>query len=118
MTGGSFDRNFLVCSVGEVNLSGGTVGSSFRALAGSDVQITGGEFRRNGVDLNGTFGLSNFEVFTGTLADGSSFIFSRESGNPNSDSIFSVVLTTTDLPPIDTNPFVIDSPIVLSLIHI
>ena len=112
MTGGSFDRNFLVCSVGEVNLSGGTVGSSFRALAGSDVQITGGEFRRNGVDLNGTFGLSNFEVFTGTLADGSSFIFSRESGNPNSDSIFSVVLTTTDLPPIDTNPFVIDSPIV------
>ena len=86
------------------NISGGTFGDCFSAGSGSTVEFVGGEFQLNGSLYTGSsITLAGSDVFTGTFADGSPFLFSR-----SADVLRAVTLTTTSLPPIDTTPIVVD----------
>ena len=109
ISGGTVSSSFIALSGSEVNISGGTVGNRFEAQAGSDVELIGGEFRLNGADFTGSaISLADEDVFTGTLADGSSFLFSTCNG----DDLIDVTLTVAPLPPLDLNPIVINAPVV------
>ena len=109
ISGGNLGGNFEAFSGSEVNISGGTMASGFTVFPGSDVELIGGEFRLNGANFTGsTISITEDDVFTGTLADGSSFIFS----NLDSDELNDASLTVVDLPPVDTNPIVVNTPIV------
>ena len=109
ISGGSLGTVFNASSGSEVNISGGSVGPVFRANTGSDVELIGGEFRLNGANFDGgSISLSSGDVFTGTLADGSAFIFSELS----IDNLVDVTLTPVSLPPLDTNPIIVDAPVV------
>ena len=96
---------FDAMSGSEVNISGGILGTEFSASAGSDVKLIGGQFSLNGTDFSGntiTLGLS--DVFAGTLADGSPFIFSPD----RSDTLINVTLIEAALPPADLDPIVLN----------
>ena len=70
------------------------------------VNISGGEFLLNGSTINNItspFTLGDGDVFTGTLEDGSPFIFS------NSDSLNGVNLIETSTPTLDTTPQIINT---------
>ena len=85
------------------NITGGTVGRGFDAFTGSTVNISGGEFLLNGnviEDLTPGFTLSGSDLLTGTLEDGSAFIFSAQA----SDSLNGVNLIATSTPTIDATP--------------
>ncbi len=76
---GGFVSLFTADTGSQVSISGGTVGYSFAATPGSAVELFGGEFRLNGDVFTGqSITLGEDEVFTGTLADGSSFVFSSQ----------------------------------------
>ena len=105
ISGGTLGGGFGALPGSEVTISGGTLGVGFNASPSSDVELVGGEFRLNGADFaDGTISLAQGDNFTGTLADGSSFIFSR-----SSDVLNDVTLTAADLPPIDSNPIVVNA---------
>ncbi len=100
MSGGTIGNDFRSLAGTQINLSGGTVGQQFRVYAGSTIDITGGEFELDGVPVTGTTNFpSGSKLLTGTLADGSVFIFDR--------SFASVNLNTVSLP---SAPSVINSP--------
>ena len=106
ISGGTFGNDFT--AFGTVNISGGTFGNDFDAFGSSTVNISGGEFLLNGSainDITSPFNLSEGDVFTGTLEDGSSFIFSTES----SDFLTGVNLFETSTPTLDTTPQIINT---------
>ena len=106
ISGGDVGSSFDAESGSVVNISGGTFGNGFTAESGSDVELIGGEFRLNGADFSdGTISLADGDVFSGTLADGSSFIFSIFS-----DRLTDVTLTEASLPAPDLSPIVISAP--------
>lgn len=131
ITGGNVGEQFEAKSGSVVNISGGHVGASFEAESGSEVNITGGVFADNfsatGSDveliggvffLNGvaytdptiTLSTSPFvrdDVFAGTLADGSTFIFAQDSA----DSLSGVTLTTVALPAPAASPITVTTDI-------
>ena len=79
------------------------------------MELIGGEFRLNGANFDGgNISLTDGDVFTGTLADGSAFIFSvlSSEGFRLLDILADVTLTPVSLPPLDTNPIVVDAPVV------
>ena len=94
-----------------VELSGGTFGGLVRAAPGSAVTIRGAEFLLNGVPsrspvtVGGPSLFRGVHLLTGTLADGTPFIFSSQAGNSLSDA----VLVNVPVPPIDTTPLVVDN---------
>ena len=93
ISGGAIDRDFDALSGSTVNVSGGAISQDFNALSGSTVNILGGEFLLNGNAISDTtapFTLGTNDTLTGTLVDGSSFIFSTESR----DSLNGVNLVT------------------------
>ncbi len=104
--GGVLEASFDGRNGSVVTLAAGAVGHRFRADSGSQIHIHGGEFLLNGApiaDLSG--GLSFGDDFTGTLADGSSFIFSaRGLDELNAGTI---QLHPTTLPPIDLTPMAV-----------
>jgi hypothetical protein len=103
MSGGALGREF---AASKAVISGGIIGRQFRALFGSNVELIGGEFRLNGADFTGdTISLNLADVFTGTLADGTPFLFSWLSG----DNLNGVKLTAESLPPLDTTPITVDA---------
>ena len=76
ISGGTVGRAFEALGNSEVNISGGSVGHLFEASSTSNVELIGGEFQLNGTAFSGpTISLNFGDVFTGTLADGSAFIF-------------------------------------------
>ena len=103
---------------GEANISGGNFGF-FRAFNGSDVELIGGEFQLNGeAYLGDTISVSSGsgDVFTGTLADGSTFIFKdvRTANRPcdtrfRSDVLSDVQLTSAPLPTLVLSPIVVST---------
>lgn len=105
MSGGIVGKSFDAEAGSVVIISGGTLGTDFDAIAGSDVELIGGEFRLNGeLYLPNTITLTDEDVLTGTLSDGSSFIFS-----PLAAEVFEgVTLTRTSLPAIDSSPIIVD----------
>ena len=106
--GGSFGNNFDANPGSTVNLSGGSVGSDFDAVPGSNLEISGGEFLLNGAVFSGSsLTLAAGQTFSGTLADGSAFIFSALVG----DELNDVRLNTTALPAVYTNLITVDTPL-------
>ncbi|MDA8563985.1 hypothetical protein N9L06_05985, partial [Mariniblastus sp.] len=75
---------------------------------GSSAEFVGGEFRLNGspfTDSSISLEFQGSDVFTGTFADGSPFVFSGLSG----DRLNEVTLTQIALPTLDTTPIVVDA---------
>jgi len=108
MAGGTVGADFSVNSGGVLNLSGGSVGIFFRARSGSEVNFFGGEFELNGQPYTASTAIlerGTSDILTGTLADGSPFIFSAEAG----DYLDRVTLIPTTLPPRIATPFIIDA---------
>jgi len=106
LLGGVVDRNFTALAGSTVDITGGALGFNFNIRAGSDAELFGGEFRLNGAEFTGsTLTVGDDDVFTGTLADGSAFIFA---GN-RSDDIVGLKLVQAALPTLDTTPQVIDT---------
>ena len=107
ISGGMIGPDFSVDGTSQVTISGGTFGQQFTSGFESEVSITGGEFNYNGETVSNLDGLtvSRIEdVLTGTLQDGSTFVFARRSG----DSLQNINLRTVPLPEIGTLPIVID----------
>ena len=111
VTGGDLGA-FVEAEAGSaVNISGGSVGN-FVANPGSAVELIGGEFRLNGTAFSApTITLSPDDVFTGTLSDGSTFIFSntRSSFVSGGDALSDVELTSATLPTLDLAPVVVSA---------
>lgn len=108
--GGSVGGSFNANSGSEVNISGGSVGHFFRAALGSDVELIGGEFRLNGSDyLGSSISLNVGDVFTGTLADGSAFIFSD---SRDTLDVVTLAVPPTPLTPADLTPRVVSTAVV------
>ena len=119
ITGGTVGGVFRANSGSEVNISGGTFGVAFRNETNSNVNFFGGEFQLNGDPFTGaTISLAEDDVFTGTLADGSSFIFAPtvtevapiDTAIPG-DTFSGASLSAVPLPVLNTTPVVIDSPV-------
>lgn len=89
-----------------VDIAGGAIGFGFDIEEGSDAELIGGEFRLNGEAFTGsTLTLVENDVFTATLADGSSHIFAKNRG----DDIAGLKLVPVFLPALDTTPQVINT---------
>ena len=105
ISSGIVGRVFEAQSGSAVNVTGGAFESGFIADSGSDVEFVGGEFRLNGADFSGsTITLAEDDVFIGTLADGSPFLFVESEG----DSLSAVNLTVAPLPALDLDPIVVN----------
>ena len=110
ISGGGVGANFTAFSDSSVEISGGSFGIDFNAEAGSDVELIGGAFKLNGADFAGsTITLQAGDVFTGTLQDGSPFIFFNNGTNGDFDQLNNVMLTEVTLPDIDTTPIVVNA---------
>ena len=106
ISGGIIDDFFFTFSNSEVNLSGGSVGTRFRMGSEAVGNIYGNEFRLNGAPiLNSIIDLERPDIFTGTLEDGSPFIFSRDAR----DSLRGVNLVSAPVPKIADMHFSVDS---------
>ena len=106
ISGGTFGLGTFFQNGSTVVVSGGRFGSSVSIDADSDAQLVGGEFKLNGQAFtDSTITLTDRDVFTGTLADGTTFIFDRE----ERDFISDLALTNTALAAIRTDPIVVDS---------
>jgi len=93
-----------------VTISGGTF-TDFDAFLDSDVTIRGGEFLLNGIALANpaTVTLNESDVLTGTLQDGSVFVFSRLPSNiTSSHELQGVAFETVALTAADLTPIVVD----------
>jgi len=101
ISGGSVGGFFTANSLSTVQLTGGTVGFGFNNFGTSAVEFVGGEFWLNDVAFSGpTISIGVDDIFTGTLADGSSFIFSGRAF----DGLSNVTLTSAALPAINATP--------------
>lgn len=108
VTGGNFVAYFSAANGSVVDITGGSFGLRFKALAGSNVQFAGGEFQRNGVAISDlSAGLAPGEIFTGTLEDGSAFIFSTEAADEFAAG--TTTLVASSVPPLDLNPILVSS---------
>lgn len=98
---GVVDNSFSARAGSTVDIAGGAIGPNFNIDAGSDAELFGGEFRLNGEEFTGsTLTLGDDDVFTATLADGSTTIFA---GN-RSDDIVGLKVVPVFLPALDTTP--------------
>ena len=112
LAGGSLKNDFVAAAGSSVDISGGLIESGFTAQSGSNAKISGGVFGRNvkfegevelvggEFKLNGesysqsTLSLSRQDVLSGTLQDGSVFIFAPVVG----DQLVNATLTQAALP--------------------
>ena len=86
------------------------MGINFNAEAGSDVEIIGGAFKLNGADFaDPMITLQANDFFTGTLQDGSPFIFFNNGTSGDFDQLNNVTLTEVALPEINTTPLVVNA---------
>ena len=109
ITGGSIEPGFTAVAGSVVNISGGTIGYGFEALLGSNVDFVGGEFQLNGEPFSGATISTNLgDTFTGTFADGSTFVFSDDEFS--ADSLSDVQLTSAILPALDLAPIIVSTP--------
>lgn len=110
ISGGRIGQHFLMGNGSTVSVTGGSISDGFSTdFFSPDVSLTGGEFKINGVPYTGdTINMLFEDVFTGTLADGSPFIFGYN--NSTQDQLRSVRLISAPLPAVDLTPIVVDSP--------
>ena len=106
ISGGSFGVGFDAEANSNVTISGGLFGSRFEAQTDSNVELIGGDFRLNGEIFGGsTITLTEGDVFSGVLQDGSGFIFSSQ----GADVLNDVTLTRVPLPAVNPVPVVVDT---------
>ena len=108
ISGVTIAEEFIASSGSNVTISGGTFGTRFMAMDSSSVTFSGGEFMLNGTprgDSTVSLPAGTGGVLTGTLEDGTTFIFSPVAG----DVIEAVTLVSAPLPPVDTTPITVDS---------
>ncbi len=104
ISSGLFSPTFVADVGSNVAISGGSFATGFSAPTGANVGVSGGEFRLNGAPFAGsTVNLGATDVLSGTLADGSPFIFTPQMG----DDLGGVTFTPVALPAIDTTPIVV-----------
>jgi len=109
ITGGLMGDNFATNSGSMVMLAGGTMGDSFRANRGSQIEIFGGEFRLDGVLVSGlesegsqiSMDVPSDSLFTGTLIDGTPFIFYGQDDNGDHFTNGVLTLIASNLPPVE-----------------
>lgn len=112
ISGGVVGYRFAAVAGSRVSISGGAIGQNFEAAAGSDVELVGGEFVLNGTEFFGSsISLGSEDVFSGTLADGSTFVFSPLSGRFLGDLVDSLTLRRVALPERDPAPMFLNSQI-------
>ena len=104
---GGFVGNLNASSSSDVSITGGNFGRGFTVAEASNVELIGGEFRLNGSSISSTVTLDSDDVLTGTLSDGSAFIFRGEEALFG--RFFDVTLTSASLPSNDTNPILINT---------
>ncbi len=105
ISGGSIGRFFRADSRSKVSISGGSIGHDFKAEFGT-VELSGSEFLLNGIPFSESrITIGDNDVFTGTLADGSSFIFSSIVG----DQLNFAKLSEVPVPPLNTTPRVVNT---------
>ncbi len=106
ISGGTIGRGIEARFGSVVNISGGTMSNGFKAKSGSEVKLFGGEFLLNGVVVaSSSLTLTNSDVLTGTLEDGSPFIFSPLAF----DDLIGVNLVSTSMPVLNTAPITVDN---------
>lgn len=111
ISGGRFNGHFYAGENSIVTVRGGIFDQHFRALSGSQLSLLGNEFQLNGVALSsGNVTLADSDVLSGTLQDGSVFIFSPLAG----DTLVDVQLVSSAIPTFDTTPVVISNDAVTS----
>ncbi len=113
ITGGSVGGSFTVGLGSTLNLSGGSIGTAFRVDPEATFNLFGGEFLLNGEpytqDTLPNLDLSE-DVFSGTLADGTTFVFASRFPDPRlPDRIAHANLISAPLPEIDLSPIVVDA---------
>ena len=105
VSAGTIGNGLIAESGSQVHLSGGTIGRGVQAKAASVMTLTGGEFLLNGVaPTQTTLTLDADDILTGTLSDGSVFLFA-----PTSDAVHGVNLISAPLPEVVTTPIVVNS---------
>jgi len=116
ISGGFSTEVFGALAGSVVNISGGASSNRFTAAPGSDVELIGGDFQLNATAFtDSTITLTADDVFTGTLADGSVFIFSSNVAifssdvAADSDILTDVTLTTVGLPALDLTPIIVNT---------
>ena len=121
ISGGRVGNGFDANNGSTVNITGGTVGRDFDTFNGSTVNISGGDFSLNGNvidDLSSPLTLGIGDVFTGTLEDGSAFVFANlASGSLSSDNLNNVNLIETFTPTVDITPQTISTASILRSIR-
>ncbi len=99
ISGGS-TNSFIDANAGStVNLSGGNVGMFFDTFTGSTVNLIGGEFQLDGVPVVGlvaagdsaAVNLPAGRVLTGTHADGTTFVFTSQTGGEITDGTLTLI---------------------------
>jgi hypothetical protein len=111
MMSGSFGGS-LIKNQGRLEWTGGR-GGAMQTQGTGIVEITGGEFRLNGQPTSGLpGGLAPGDIFTGTISDGSVFVWSSVAGEndtPQGDAIApgTLVLHEVPLPPVSSTPMVV-----------
>lgn len=104
MSGGTIATGFNIEGGATAKFRGGTVSPGFDSRG--TVELVGGEFSFNGAPFTDpTITLISDGVLTGTLQDGTPFVFASRAA----DRLEDVTLTSTPLPPVDTAPMVVDS---------
>lgn len=89
LSGGQIGSRVYVSGDSFANVSGGTLGDEFSVGGGSRLLLTGGDFRLDGIPIEGlpSYGLSApidvpaGSVLSGTLSDGTPFAFSDSDGD-------------------------------------
>lgn len=113
ISGGSIGSNFSNHRGSQVEVTGGTFGSGFNYAAeydrdaGGVTQFFGGEFLLNGAPWAGTtVDLEETDIFTGTLVDGSTFLFTPQV----SDNLSLAEFVPTAIPALDATPTFVNQP--------
>jgi hypothetical protein len=102
ISGGTIEAYFRTFNSVTVNLSGGTLSSLDIGFA-SQLNIRGDEFLLNGAPLTTTTpSFADADIFTGTLEDGSPFIF-------NGHELTGVNITEVALPPLNLTPITVNN---------
>lgn len=110
ISGGIVERDFTAGADSRVTISGGNIGPSIEVVNGGELEIIGTDFQFQGSAVNGPITVTssslNGGVLSGTLADGSAFIFSSFTG----DRFFDATLTESSvaIPAPSLAPIVVD----------
>lgn len=115
ITGGHFKNQLQPLAGSTVDVSGGLFEYGMRVRSESDTILHGDDFKLNGQPISELdAGLPENGVFTGTLADGTVFVFSNQGvatsvSNSSQFEADATTLAPVSLGPVDTSPQIIST---------